>query len=140
MTTIDQLVRDYLQAVERAAVDLSDARRRELIQDLSEHIAAERAALDAPTEADVRAILGRLGDPAILAAEARALADEPRPAVTVPAPPRRMGPLAWVLVIVSSVVLICVVFVAAILALFTATGTGQTGGVTVTSVTAPPSR
>jgi hypothetical protein len=128
MTTIDQLVNDYLRTVERAAADLSEPRRRELVEDLSEHIAAERAGLDAPTEADVRAILDRLGDPATLAGEARALDDGPRVATPAPAGPRRMGPLGWSLVIVSSVVLVCFLFVAAGLALFTAAGTeGPTG-------------
>lgn len=129
MTTIDRLVRDYLQTVERAAADLPDARRRELVGDLGEHIAAERAALDDPTEADIRAILDRLGDPTTLAAEARALDDEPRAASPAPPRGRGMGPVGWVLTIVGSVVVLCVGLVvlgaaAFLIAAPTGTGTG----------------
>ena len=69
--TLDHLVRGYLDAVARNLVGLPEERRRELLADLADHIAAERATLDEPTEADIRAILDRLGDPAAVAAEAR---------------------------------------------------------------------
>jgi uncharacterized membrane protein len=139
MSAIDRLVHDYLQAVERAAADLSEPRRRELIEDLNEHIAAERAALDAPTETDIRAILDRLGDPATLAGEARALDDGPRVSTPVPAGPRRMGPLGWVLMIVGSVVLVCFLLVAMGFALFATSSTEGTGSPeTVESVLSSP--
>jgi hypothetical protein len=72
-STLDRLVHDYLDAVARNLVGVPEDRRRELLTDLADHIAAERADLDDPTEADVRAILDRLGDPALVAAEARIL-------------------------------------------------------------------
>lgn len=74
----DHLVTAYLRAVEVELANASAARRAELLTDLRDHIAAERAMLDPETEATIRAILDRLGDPRVVAAEA--LLDEP-PAV-----------------------------------------------------------
>ena len=48
-----------------------DPRRRELREEIAGHIAEARAALPAESEADVRTLLDRLGDPADIAAEAR---------------------------------------------------------------------
>lgn len=73
--TFDQLVSDYLDTVENASTGLPADRRRELLSDLRAHIEAERAALASPTEAAVRDILDRLGDPESLAAEARFIED-----------------------------------------------------------------
>jgi uncharacterized membrane protein len=67
----DRLVEDYLGAVSYACGDLSPQRRDELIEDLREHVAAARSVLYEPTEAAVRTILDRLGEPAVIAAEAR---------------------------------------------------------------------
>jgi Predicted membrane protein len=66
----DALVADYLERVWEAAAGLDPVRREELIQDLREHIAAARAELSPETEAGVQTILDRLGDPAVIAAEA----------------------------------------------------------------------
>jgi uncharacterized membrane protein len=81
----DALVAEYLDRVRAAAVGLDPGRREELIQDLREHIAAARAELSTETEADVRAILDRLGDPAAIAAEA-AIGEPVRPPVAPPPP------------------------------------------------------
>src|SRR6266542_4042978 len=51
--------------------DLPRARRREIVDEISRHIAEARADLEAEMEADVRNILETLGDPAEIAAEAR---------------------------------------------------------------------
>jgi uncharacterized membrane protein len=68
---LDRLVEDYLGAVSYACRDLPPERRNDLVGDLREHIAAARAVLYQPTEAAVRTILDRLGEPAAIAAEAR---------------------------------------------------------------------
>jgi uncharacterized membrane protein len=68
---LDWLVEDYLGAVSYACGDLSSQRRDELVEDLREHIAAARAVLHEPTEAAVRTILDRLGEPTVIAEEAR---------------------------------------------------------------------
>jgi hypothetical protein len=70
-TEVDALILRYLQDLEAALHDLPANRRRELLDEVGEHIAAARAALDPETEAGVRTMLERLGDPADIAAEAR---------------------------------------------------------------------
>lgn len=70
---IDSLVADYLARVSRATAGLAADRRDELVRDLREHIETSRADLPAETEAEVRGILERLGDPAVIA---RAAAEE----------------------------------------------------------------
>ncbi len=83
----DRMVGEYLDAVRRATADLPPDRRDDLLADLSEHIATARAELDPETEAGVRDILERLGDPVSIAAEAR-LGTPP------PAPPTGMAGMA----------------------------------------------
>jgi uncharacterized membrane protein len=68
---VDRLVEDYLGAVSYACADLPPERRDDLLADLREHITAARAVLYQPTEAAVRTILDRLGEPAAIAEEAR---------------------------------------------------------------------
>ncbi|HEU5475965.1 MAG TPA: hypothetical protein VFV67_35515 [Actinophytocola sp.] len=68
---LDRLVEDYLGAVSYACRELPQEQRDDLVGDLREHITAARAVLYQPTEAAVRTILDRLGEPAAIAAEAR---------------------------------------------------------------------
>jgi hypothetical protein len=68
----DKLVADYLQRLDTALRGLPRARRRELLQEISDHIAEARAGFDSEDEAGVRTLLDRLGDPADIADEARA--------------------------------------------------------------------
>jgi hypothetical protein len=81
-TDVDTLVLRYLQDLEAELHDLPAGRRQELLDEVGEHIASARAALDPETEAEVRSVLERLGDPAEIAAEARER-------FGVPAPPAR---------------------------------------------------
>jgi hypothetical protein len=72
MTSIgDRLVEDYLKRLERELGDLPRARRRELTDEIAGHIAEARANLEVETEAEIRNLLERLGDPAEIAAEER---------------------------------------------------------------------
>lgn len=80
--TNDQLVDDYFRSAARAFAALPPERAAELLADLRDHIADERAALDPETQADVRGILERLGDPQLISAEAR---HGERPVSAVPA-------------------------------------------------------
>lgn len=84
----DRLVEDYLGAVSYACGDLSPQRRDELIEDLREHVAAARSVLYEPTEAAVRTILDRLGEPAVIAEEARLSEGFPAASTPVAAPVR----------------------------------------------------
>jgi hypothetical protein len=70
-TEVDALILRYLQDLEAELHDLPANRRQELLDEVGEHIAAARAGLDPETEAGVRTMLERLGDPADIAAEAR---------------------------------------------------------------------
>jgi hypothetical protein len=70
-TAADQLVARYLARLQAALRDLPAARRDELLEQVSEHIATARAELGAQaSEAEIRMLLDRLGDPAAIAAEA----------------------------------------------------------------------
>ena len=86
-TEVDALILRYLQDLEGELRDLPANRRQELLDEVGEHIAAARAALDPETEAGVRTMLERLGDPADIAAEARERSGVPSPP-TRPATPR----------------------------------------------------
>lgn len=78
-TAADQLVARYLARLQAALRDLPAARREELLeQQVSEHIATARAELGAQaSEAKIRTLLERLGDPAAIAAEAGHGSDQP---------------------------------------------------------------
>jgi uncharacterized membrane protein len=84
MDRLDRLVEDYLGAVSWACGDLPPQRRDELVEDLREHVAAARAALHEPTEAGIRTILDRLGEPTAIAEEARVAEGLDRPARPAP--------------------------------------------------------
>src|SRR5688572_22030309 len=69
-TTPDKLIERYLKHLEVELDDLPRDRRREIVDEISGHIAEARSNLG-ETESDVRNILDDLGDPAEIAAEAR---------------------------------------------------------------------
>ena len=108
MNPYDDLVNDYLRAVEQALTDVPASRRDELLADLSQHIAAKRAELtpDRETEVEVRSILELLGDPADVAAEAMIDTDPPPPIMIEPG--KKLGAIAWVLITIASVSTLCV--------------------------------
>ena len=68
---VDKLVSDYLKRLNGELRGLPRARRRELVDEISEHIAEARAGLESENEAAIRTLLDRLGDPEEIAAEAR---------------------------------------------------------------------
>jgi hypothetical protein len=70
-TTADTLVDNYLRDLRAELRDLPAPRQREILDEVGEHITAARAAQDTQSEAAIRTLLERLGDPADIAAEAR---------------------------------------------------------------------
>jgi uncharacterized membrane protein len=96
-TEADALVLRYLQGLESQLGDLPANRRQELLDEVAEHITAARATLDPETEAGVRSLLERLGDPADIAAEAR-------DRFGVPAEPARPTPWLEVIALVALVI------------------------------------
>jgi uncharacterized membrane protein len=81
----DALVYQYLTDLEADLRGLPANRRRELLDEVGQHVTAARAALDPETEAGIRTVLERLGDPADIAAEAHerfgVQAEPARPAI-----------------------------------------------------------
>jgi uncharacterized membrane protein len=67
----DELVETYLERLNRELRDLPEAGRREVVDEVRHHIAEARAEPGSESEAEVRNILERLGDPAEIATEAR---------------------------------------------------------------------
>ena len=70
--TADQLVDDYLKELKHELSGVPRARRRELLDEIAGHIADARASLEDNSDAEIRNLLQRLGDPAEIAAEERA--------------------------------------------------------------------
>jgi uncharacterized membrane protein len=66
----DQLVHDYLSRLQSALAGVPADRRDEIVGEIAGHIAEERARVENETDADVRNLLERIGDPVQLAAEA----------------------------------------------------------------------
>lgn len=93
MTTpsVDTLVEDYLARLQRAAVALPPDRREELVEGITEHLQAARAAGAAADEAAVRTLLDRLGEPEEIVAAAQEDAG-PRPVGYGPPPTVGYGP------------------------------------------------
>jgi hypothetical protein len=97
-TKVDTLIDRYLKDLETELRGLPTNRRRELLAEVGEHITQARAALDADSEAAIRTVLERLGDPADIAAEARERFGVPPPDPRVPTP--RLEIIAIVLLVV----------------------------------------
>ena len=85
--TSDKLVERYLKHLDVELDDLPRDRRREIVDEISGHIAEARADLEQETESDVRNILEGLGDPAEIANDARErfeISPHPKPARSEP--------------------------------------------------------
>jgi PASTA domain len=74
-TQTDQLVENYLLRLKTALRPLPASRRDQLVSEITEHIEEGRGGAQSQSEAAVRELLDRLGDPEDIAAAA--LADEP---------------------------------------------------------------
>jgi hypothetical protein len=68
----DQLVRRYLAQLDAALQGVDASRRQEILAEVHEHIEEGRTGLDPDDGASVRTLLSRVGDPAVIAAEAGA--------------------------------------------------------------------
>jgi uncharacterized membrane protein len=64
-------VEHYLHDLEEELRDLPPARRRELLEEIREHIGEALAEVPEGEEAEVRNVLERVGEPAVIAEEAR---------------------------------------------------------------------
>src|SRR4051812_37301814 len=64
-------VDSYLRRLDRSMRDLPSGRRNEILDEVAEHIDESLSEIESPTDADVRNVLERVGDPDDIAAEAR---------------------------------------------------------------------
>lgn len=87
--TVDELVHSYLERLHAAAATLPPDRRADLVEGITEHITAARAAGAAADEAAVRTLLDRLGQPEEIVAAAR---DDVDPVPGFGAPPSYSAP------------------------------------------------
>jgi uncharacterized membrane protein len=71
MTTHHPIVAEYLHRLHAQTADLPLDERAELMSSIAEHITTSLAEIADPQEADIRAVLDRLGLPATIAMEAR---------------------------------------------------------------------
>lgn len=86
MIPLDGIVDDYLRRLDIALLPLPAAERDQIVTEITEHIAQGRERLSTQSEAAVRELLDRLGDPEVIAAAALADAS---PQVTKPHRPVR---------------------------------------------------
>jgi uncharacterized membrane protein len=70
--TSEQLINDYLRRLDRELKGLPRARRREVVEEIAEHIDEAQVEANGNGEAATLNLLERLGDPSEIAAEARA--------------------------------------------------------------------
>ncbi len=99
---VDSEIDDYLGRLDRALGDLPYSQRREIVDEVSEHIREARETAASDDEVSVRRVLARLGDPLEIAREAM-----DRLGVR-PSPPRRTGAMeigALILLPIGGVVL-----------------------------------
>lgn len=83
-TTDSPLVDNYLRRLRAALLSLPDDRRREIIEGVSQHIAEARLQPGQDSDEAIRGILGQLGDPDVIAADAL---DAEQGSVTEAGPP-----------------------------------------------------
>ena len=78
-TPADRLIARYLATLDRDLGALPHARRRQIVDEISRHIAEARADLDRDDPVAIKALLERVGDPRSIAAEADPYALQARP-------------------------------------------------------------
>ncbi len=91
-SNLDQIVDEYLRRLREALVGMSSDRRDQLVESIADHISEARSTLSANTEAAVRDILDRVGQPEVIAAAA--LGDQPLPKLRRSATNRRVVTVA----------------------------------------------
>lgn len=88
-TTDSPLVDDYLRRLRAALAGLPADRRQEITEGVSQHIAEARLRLGRDSDEAIRGVLGQLGDPNVIAAEALDAEPGSIPAAGPPPPPVR---------------------------------------------------
>nr|WP_221379742.1 hypothetical protein [Actinoplanes polyasparticus] len=129
-TRQNDVVAEYLREVDQRLAGLPVLQRRELLNDLAAHIAAEQSERNLGSEGEVIEVLERLGSPEVVAAAAH---EEAGTRFTPPVGPNRSR--FWLIFgIVGGVVL--VLFLCAFFAFFASSGSSVEGPA-APAVTAP---
>src|SRR6185369_16294511 len=113
-TQYTDVVAEYLREVDLRLAGLPVLQRRELLADLSAHIETERAERHLQGEAELIAVLERLGSPDVVARAAYEEAGPLPPVAGPPSPPPLLTPpprdrAPWVLPVVGAGLLAFVV-------------------------------
>ena len=93
-TTGSPLVADYLRRLRAALAGLPADRRQEIIEEVTQHIAEARLHLEQDSDEAIRTILGQLGDPATIAADAL---DIERGCAAAAGPPPAVRHAVWLM-------------------------------------------
>ena len=96
-TTNSPLVDNYLRRLRAALAGLPTDRRQDIIEGVTQHIADARLQLDQDSQQGdeaIRAILGQLGDPDVIAADAL---DAERGSAAAARPPRSVRNAVWLM-------------------------------------------
>ncbi|MCM4079412.1 DUF1700 domain-containing protein [Paractinoplanes hotanensis] len=129
-TRENDVVAEYLREVDQRLAGIPVLQRRELLNDLAAHIAAEQAERNLSSEGEIIEVLERLGSPEVVAAAAH---EEAGTRFTPPVAPGR-GKLWLILGIAAAVVLVlgfCAFFALA-------SGDSSVEGPAQPAATAPP--
>jgi hypothetical protein len=102
-SNLDQIVDEYLRRLREALAGMSSDRREQLVESIADHISEARSTLSANTEAAVRDILDRVGQPEVIAAAA--LGDQPLPKLQRSPTNRRVATVAVAGVLALGVIL-----------------------------------
>ena len=114
MKVEEQLIRGYLDRLALAAEALPQDRRRELVADVTEHLAVALGDPAVVTEADRRQILDRLGEPEEIVRAA--LEDQPVAAAAAPLPPARRSSGVKIGLIIAAIVLVIIALLGFVMA------------------------
>ncbi|MCO8273377.1 hypothetical protein M1L60_22550 [Actinoplanes sp. TRM 88003] len=104
-TRENDVVAEYLREVDQRLAGLPVLQRRELLNDLAAHIAAEQAERNLASEGEIIEVLERLGSPEVVAAAAH---EENGTRFTPPPPAANRNKLWLIVGIVAAVVLVLV--------------------------------
>ncbi len=124
---LDAICAEYLERIRTSLGDLSAEDRRQILDQLSEHISSARAALPQQTEGAVGEILERLGTPQEIAASAALESGDPLP-------PHRRNPI-----LVGAAVAVVLVVIGVGIAALAGEFASSTTPPTVGNIVSPPS-
>ncbi|MCY1137447.1 hypothetical protein OWR29_05500 [Actinoplanes sp. Pm04-4] len=110
-TQPNDVVAEYLREVDQRLAGIPVLQRRELLNDLAAHIAAEQAERNLASEGEIIEVLERLGSPEVVAAAAHEEAG-----TRFTPPPARSRNKTWLIAAIIAGAVVLVLFLCAFLA------------------------